>query len=152
MLFYRLQDKDYKLEEDWQSYYLNCDSLEEAMLLDIKEGWGMEELADELEDEHNDKKIKETWWNLVREGNNPVNAHTGVSCFADKQKLKDYFIREKQLAERVGNRNWYAEDEYNVVEFEGEWSYQDTGMDGEDIADVIKEVRRIEISSFMEEV
>ncbi len=52
----------------------------------------------------------------------------------------------------MGNRNWYAEDEYNVIEFEGEWSYQDTGMDGEDIADVIKEVRRIEISSFMEEV
>lgn len=98
MLFYRLQDKDYKLEEDWQSYYLNCGSLEEAMLLDIKEVWGMEELA-----------------------------------------------------ERMGNCNWYDEDEYNVVEFEGEWSYQKSGMDGEDIADVIKEVRRIEISSFIEE-
>lgn len=150
MLFYRLQDKGYKLKEGWQSYYLNCNSLEEAMLLDIKETWNMEELADELEEEYNDEKIKETWWSLVREGNNPYNAHTGASCFADKQKLKDYIIREKELAERMGH-SWYDEDEYCVVEFEGDWSYQDTGMDEEDIADVIKEIRRIEISSFMEE-
>lgn len=152
MKFYRLQDKDYELKEGWQSYYINCSSLEEAMLLDIKEEWEMEELADQLEIEYDERNIKKAWWNLVREGNIPVNAETGVSCFADKEKLKDYIKRELDVAIRTRhNDSWYNTNEYEIVEFEGEWSYKDTGMDGEDIADVIKEIRRISIEDFLNE-
>lgn len=141
MLFYRLQDKEWELEENWQSYCYRWDSLEQAMLADIEEEWGMDNLAEELREKYNDDEIHDAWWKLVDEGNRPFNAHAGASCFSDKERLIRYIKRE----------SFYNDDEYEVVEFEGEWGNVPEGMDGEDIAVVKKEVKRIPIEDFIKD-
>ena len=143
MKFYRLHDKDYDLKTDWKSYCYRYGYLEAAMLADMKEEWELED-AEEIEEKYfdgvlTDADIQKIWLEKVDNGFKPFNAHPGASCFSDKRELAEY----------IEEQPYYRNGDFDVIEFEGE--YVMDGMDGEEIAEVKKVIRRISIEEFLKE-